>query len=71
MPNPACDKVEIFSEESISSLELINISGQTVYSSKNVDLLSTQLDISRFKAGTYYLKINSKERVVFKMLIIE
>lgn len=71
MPNPAKDLVSISSQEIISSLDILNVSGQQVYSSNNLGLSSTQIDISNFKPGTYYVKIISNDKNYYRMLLIE
>ena len=55
-PNPANDILNIQAEGSISSIEIMNVLGQTLLTSKG-NGNKEQLDISGLSAGNYFVRI--------------
>ena len=58
-PNPANDVVNIVSTNDIKTIEVLNYIGQTIYSNKDVNLKTSQLNVSTFKAGVYFVKVTT------------
>ncbi len=56
-PNPANDKLNINAQNTIDSVSLYNILGQTVLN-QNVGSTSSQLDVSSLSTGTYVMKVS-------------
>ncbi|MGJ8666378.1 MAG: T9SS type A sorting domain-containing protein [Patiriisocius sp.] len=56
-PNPANDKLNINAQNTIDSVSLYNILGQTVLN-QNVGATSSQLDVSSLSTGTYVMKVS-------------
>jgi hypothetical protein len=79
-PNPANSSAKIFlnPEESISSVEILDVKGNLIYSfdgqiSQQVNFLTWNLsDASdvRVSAGIYLLKISSRDRTVVQKLVV-
>lgn len=68
-PNPAKDVVTIVNEDKIilEQIKIIDVLGRTIYSSENMGIkIEYKIDIQKLKAGTYYLKIQTKEGLVVK-----
>jgi hypothetical protein len=62
-PNPASDFVTINSnDESIRSVRIVNISGQTLEMFNNLNQTQIQLDLSAMKPGIYMVAINNLYR---------
>jgi hypothetical protein len=59
-PNPAKDAVNIVSKTEITSIEVYNVAGQILYSSKS-NALETKVDISAYSTGTYFFKLKFGE----------
>jgi hypothetical protein len=62
-PNPANDVVYVVSTNDIKTIEVLNYIGQTVYMNKNVNLKKTQLNVTAFKAGVYFVKITTESGI--------
>ncbi|MEI7661815.1 MAG: T9SS type A sorting domain-containing protein, partial [Bacteroidota bacterium] len=62
-PNPATELVNVKSDYTINSMEVINFVGQTVYNNKNVDAKTTKIDVTSFKVGVYFVKVSTSEGV--------
>ncbi len=60
-------------EASDLTLELVNISGQTVYRNevKSVYSYTEEIDASSFAKGVYYLKVNDGEEVKIEKVVIQ
>jgi hypothetical protein len=58
-PNPANDVVNVVSTNDIKTIEVLNYIGQTVYSNKNVNLKTLQLNVTGFTAGVYFVKVTT------------
>jgi hypothetical protein len=56
-PNPATENVNVKSDFTISSIEVMNYTGQTVYRNTTVSGKSTQFNVSNLQAGIYFLRI--------------
>lgn len=66
-PNPAKDKISVKTNAQDSSIEIINLSGELVFSAKLTD---SDIDVSGFKPGIYFARLmNSKEPIVRKLVI--
>lgn len=66
-PNPTYGKV-FFDIKNIKSIEIININGQTIYKSKNKDLI-TEIDISMKPAGMYFINLITDKKTITGKLI--
>jgi hypothetical protein len=55
-PNPATNHFVINSSITPSSISIINITGQTVFSSNNINSFSKTIDVSELPAGIYLVK---------------
>ena len=60
-PNPATDMVTLYSDDNISSVEILNVSGQQLYNAK-YNTNSLTLDISAYSAGMYFIRVHSEGR---------
>ncbi|MGV6829392.1 MAG: T9SS type A sorting domain-containing protein [Flavobacteriales bacterium] len=56
-PNPVNDILNIRANETISSVAIFNVLGQQVYQA-NIDATSSQIDMSQYKSGAYFVKVN-------------
>lgn len=57
-PNPVKDILNIYSNKSISTIEVYNLLGQQVSANK-VDFTNGQIDMANLSTGTYLVKISS------------
>ncbi len=60
-PNPATEIVNIKSDYTITSVDVMNFVGQTVYTSSSVDAKTAKLNVTTFKAGVYFVKVSTSE----------
>ena len=61
-PNPTIDKLIVESKGEITSIEIYNISGNLVY--RRTDNSETvEIDVNNFSAGTYIIRLTSKDFV--------
>lgn len=73
-PNPVDKILTIQSTESITQLEIIlyNLQAQKIFTTTNfVSDNKTQIDVSNFTSGVYFVQINSKNKTISKRLMIE
>jgi hypothetical protein len=69
-PNPATSILNIFSEENIESVEILNISGQVV-SFKTVSNNIAEVDISALSSGVCFAKIYFLDNVLVRKFVVE
>ena len=69
-PNPATDRLNIIADRSMGSVRLINITGQTVYSS-SPDSRQVTLNLNGFDAGIYFVKIETEGVVTTHKIIVK
>ena len=67
-PNPATDRVEVFSSYRMGAIEIYTIDGRMV-SRHRADGIHTELDISPLSSGTYLLRIETNHGVTVKKLV--
>ncbi len=68
-PNPSNSSVTLKYENKLGTISIINSLGQTVLQ-KNCAAKSTEVDISAFKPGVYFVKITNEEGSIVKQLLI-
>ena len=68
-PNPAKDFVNIKSEEIIENISVYNHLGQLLINLK-VKSLSSQINVSQFKSGIYFVKVNTSVGSFLERIII-
>ena len=62
-PNPTNNKLNIVSENNISGIKLINLTGQTVLEKTNLNDSNLSIDISNQAVGIYFLQIHDGEKI--------
>jgi|GEM_PF-1105960 len=62
-PNPATDVVNVKSDFTIKSIEILSFIGQTVYAESNLDTKLAQINVSGLGAGVYFVKMNTSDGV--------
>ncbi len=67
-PNPTTDMLNVKADSSIHSLEIYDIQGRIVLT-KLIDQREVLINISHFKVGTYFLKINTEIGVRLQKII--
>ena len=65
-PNPTSNWIHIFSDYQIISIELLDMKGQLVSSSKE-----PEMDLSELSQGLYQIRINTEQGIIVKMLVKE
>jgi len=71
-PNPATDKFTIQLDElkAQGKIEIFDLTGKLIYT-QNINGKSTEINAKDFGAGIYFIKINQKEFITTKKIIIE
>lgn len=71
-PNPASDfaRVQWSDEQDYNKIELVNITGRTVYQASISRNSQTQLDLSAYHSGVYFVKVSGTSGQEVKRLII-
>ena len=57
LPNPANDAVYIRSDYNITVIEILNFTGQTVYSENNLNRKLERINVSHLESGMYLVKV--------------
>ena len=72
-PNPASDKIEVSSQQSvISSIEIYNLLGEKVYTSPFTEnRLSVTFNISNIPSGVYVLHVKANKGMFYKKIVIQ
>jgi len=68
-PNPATDILYIDSKNEILSLNVVNTTGQIIYSVHS-NLQKTQLDINRLQAGIYFVQVETENGISIQKIIV-
>ena len=69
-PNPATDRVNIASSQSIDRITVVNYVGQVIYDAEVNDENSVVLNTSAYGAGMYIVRISTANGVVTKRMTI-
>lgn len=69
-PNPALNNINLKSNININRISISNSLGQVIYSA-TVDQKETKLDISHFKAGMYYVSIETDNGTATQKLMVD
>ena len=68
-PNPATETAKVASSFGLTRIEAFNSAGDRVYDAPHTGLTAT-LDVSRWPAGTYILRLHTPAGTVGKKLIV-
>jgi hypothetical protein len=69
-PNPASDRVTVKSPVEISTIRVLNNSGQLVMDIQ-VNAAEHQLDVSQLESGIYYINLETNEGQVLQKFVVE
>ncbi len=69
MPNPAAEKARVVSSFGMSMVKVYNASGALVHTQR-ADGLYVDLDVSRWPAGTYLVRIHTPQGIATKRLVV-
>ncbi len=69
MPNPAAEKARVVSSFGMSMVKVYNAGGELVHSQR-ADGLYVDLDVSRWPAGTYLVRIHTPQGIATKRLVV-
>lgn len=69
-PNPANEVLNIIAPETISNIEVLNMAGQIVYT-ENSSKENTQLNVSDFSAGIYFVKVYTNSEISVHKIVVE
>lgn len=69
-PNPANEVINIAAEETINNVEILNMTGQVVYS-KNVSAISSKININELSAGVYFVRVYTDNNVTTHKITVE
>jgi hypothetical protein len=61
-PNPATNYVTVKSDYTMSRIEVMNFTGQTVINS-NVETKASKVNLTTLKAGVYFVKVTTTEGI--------
>lgn len=56
-PNPATDFVNVTSSVKINSVEILNFTGQPVYSDNTINADAASVDVHGLSSGIYFVKV--------------
>jgi hypothetical protein len=62
-PNPATEVVNVKSEATISTIEVMNFVGQAVFTMNTVDSKTAKVNVTALRAGVYFVKVTTSEGV--------
>lgn len=62
-PNPTTDILKIENDAPISKIEIINISGQSLFNSNYEDAQKVSIDLSSYPTGVYILKVKANDKI--------
>ena len=60
-PNPSADIINVSSDQTISSVAILNYTGREIYTGNNVNSKSTRLDVSALPPGIYFVKVTREK----------
>ena len=69
-PNPAKEKVNIVCENMINSVTFYNLSGNIVFLDRNINSISTSVNLEDFSPGLYLVKIETKNDFFIRKMIV-
>ncbi len=69
MPNPAAERARVVSSFGMSMVKVYNASGALVHTQR-ADGLYVDLDVSRWPAGTYLVRIHTPQGIATKRLVV-
>ncbi len=69
-PNPTSGVLNINTIDATTSVEVYNVIGEKVYSSKNLNKGLNSLDLSNLSNGSYFVKMNSNNNITTKKVVI-
>jgi hypothetical protein len=62
-PNPATDLVNVKSDYTIRSIDVMNFVGQTVWTNRNVDSKLAKINVASLHSGVYFVKVSTDQGI--------
>jgi len=62
-PNPATEVINVTASSDITSIEVLNYLGQTVYNKQNVDSKTARVNVASMLNGVYFVKVTTTEGI--------
>lgn len=73
-PNPvslADPVVTIYANRPITAVSVVDISGKTIYTQQGIDAYDSQVNLSSFSAGIYFLRLEAGLRVQIQRVVLQ
>ena len=71
VPNPASKNVTIVASETLQSVNIVNMIGQTVLTLNSINTNKQLIDISNLSSGVYSVIVNTENGISTKRLIVK
>lgn len=70
-PNPSIDRITVqcVPEKTMDKVELLDVHGKLMLIQNPGKITETQIDISKFTEGVYFVKISSGKEIIYKKLV--
>ena len=68
-PNPGAEFVEIKSETKIARVVILDLKGQLIFENEHVDSEYIHLDLSNFRSGVYFIRVETDRGLFVKKLM--
>ena len=65
-PNPTNGKINIETQEQIEKITILDISGKII-----IETTNTEIDLSKQKTGTYFVKIETASGILTEKIVVE
>lgn len=71
-PNPARTYVNLIVPDTLPSMnvEIIDVFGKLIWQKNNLENTSIRINLSKYKTGTYFIRVKTKDKVLTQKLIV-
>ncbi|MCB2219671.1 MAG: carboxypeptidase regulatory-like domain-containing protein [Bacteroidetes bacterium] len=69
-PNPATDVVNVKSDYTVTSYEVLNNAGQVVFTT-DVDARNFQINVGQYERGIYYIKLQTSNGIALRKIAVK
>lgn len=70
-PNPSAGKINVYANDIIYNVKIYRLTGELIYTKFNINANSVKINLTNIQTNVYVLKIEQKNKIVNKKIVLQ